>query len=218
MPTGNTERLPIVVLISGSGSNLQALIDAASHADYPARICAVISNRPDAGGLIRAERAGIPTHVVDHTRFAERRDFERAMETIIDRYHPGLVALAGFMRILTPEFVSHYLGRMLNIHPSLLPNFQGLNTHQRALDSGVSEHGVSVHFVTPDLDGGPVVIRAIVPIQSGDTAQTLAARVLLEEHRIYPQAVKWFAQGRLQLVDHQALLDGRLVAQLEKHH
>lgn len=212
------QRLPVVVLISGSGSNLQALIDAAAAADYPARICAVISNRPAAGGLARAKQAGIPTHVIDHCQFPDRRSFELALEKIIDRYQPGLVVLAGFMRILTPDFVHHYLGRMLNIHPSLLPNFTGLNTHQRALDSGVKTHGASVHFVTADLDGGPVVIRAQVPIHSEDTAQALAARVLIEEHKIYPQAVKWFAQGRLKLVAQQALLDGQPIDQLEKQY
>ncbi|MBI3773601.1 MAG: phosphoribosylglycinamide formyltransferase [Gammaproteobacteria bacterium] len=218
MTTASAQRLPVVVLISGSGSNLQALIDATAAADYPARICAVISNRPEAGGLVRAKRAGIPSHVIDHRQFPDRRSFELALEKSIDSYQPGLVALAGFMRILTPDFVNHYLGRMLNIHPSLLPNFTGLNTHRRALDSGAAVHGASIHFVTPDLDGGPVVIRAQVPIHSGDDAQTLAARVLIEEHRIYPEAVKWFAQGRLRLDDHQALLDGQPVAQLEKHY
>jgi phosphoribosylglycinamide formyltransferase-1 len=218
MLIADSQRLPVVVLISGSGSNLQALIDAAAAADYPARICAVISNRPDAAGLLRATQAGIPTHIVDHGQFPDRRSFELALEKVIDRYQPGLVALAGFMRILTPDFVHHYLGRMLNIHPSLLPNFTGLNTHQRVLDSGAHEHGASVHFVTPDLDGGPVVIRAHVPIHSGDDAQTLTARVLTEEHLIYPEAVKWFAQGRLKLVAHQALLDGQPITQLEKHY
>ena len=209
--------LPVVVLISGNGSNLQALIDTFNSDDAPARICAVISNRPQAYGLERAQRAGIPTHVIDHQRYSDRPDFEQALQTVIDDYHPGLVVLAGFMRILTERFVNHYLGRMVNIHPSLLPNFQGLDTHQRALDSGLAQHGASVHFVTPELDGGPVIMRAPVTIKPGDDAQTLAARVLREEHRIYPEVVRLFAGGRVRLDDNQALLDGIAVPQLSKH-
>ena len=206
----------MVVLISGSGSNLQAIIDATRRGEINIEIRAVISNRPGVKGLERAERAGIPTRVIDHTGFADRRSFDIALEQIIDSYEPGLVVLAGFMRILTPEFVNHYLGRMLNIHPSLLPNFQGLNTHQRALDAGVKEHGVSVHFVTPELDGGPVVRRAAVTISPEDDAESLAAKVLKEEHRIYPEAIGLFADGRLELKDNTALLDGQPIAQLPR--
>ncbi len=206
----------MVVLISGSGSNLQAIIDATRRGEINIEIRAVISNRPGVKGLERAERAGIPTRVIDHTGFADRRSFDIALEQIIDSYEPGLVVLAGFMRILTPEFVNHYLGRMLNIHPSLLPSFQGLNTHQRALDAGVKEHGVSVHFVTPELDGGPVVRRAAVTISPEDDAESLAAKVLKEEHRIYPEAIGLFADGRLELKGNTALLDGQPIAQLPR--
>jgi len=211
------EPLPLVILISGSGSNLQAIIDACAHRQIKAEIKAVISNRADAFGLKRAQRAGIATHILDHSLFGDRRSFDRALSKLIDSYNPGLVVLAGFMRILTDEFVNHYLGRMLNIHPSLLPNFQGLNTHKRALAAKVKEHGVSVHFVTPELDGGPVAARASVEVDANDTPATLAEKVLQEEHRIYPEAIGWFADGRLQLIDNQAILDGTAVAQLEKN-
>ncbi len=207
-----TRPLAVVILISGSGSNLQAIIDTLHGREID--IKAVISNRPGVLGLERAQKVGIETHVVDHKGFTDRRSFDTALAQVIDRYQPGLVVLAGFMRILTPEFVEHYLGRMLNIHPSLLPNFQGLNTHQRAIDAGMKEHGVSVHFVTPELDGGPVVVRAKVPIHADDSAETLATRVLKEEHRIYPEAIGLFAADRLRLQDNVALLDGHPIAQL----
>ena len=209
--------LPVVVLISGNGSNLQALIDRFDDSDAPAKICAVISNRPGAYGLERAQRAGIPAHVVDHQRYDDRPGFEQALQAVIDDYNPGLVVLAGFMRILTASFVNRYRGRMVNIHPSLLPHLQGLNTHQRALDSGLAQHGASVHFVTPELDGGPVIMRAQVTITPDDDAQTLAARVLQEEHRIYPEVVRLFAEGRVRLDDNQALVDDIAVPQLSKH-
>ncbi len=209
--------LPLVVLISGSGSNLQAIIDACANGQVNAEIKAVISNKADAFGLKRAQRANIPTHVLDHSLFGNRQSFDRALKKLIDGYQPGLLVLAGFMRILTAEFVNHYLGRMLNIHPSLLPNFQGLNTHQRAIESGVKQHGVSVHFVTPELDGGPVVNRAIIDVDSSDTTESLGKRVLAEEHKIYPEAVSWFANGRLQLNGNQAMLDGEPVPALEKY-
>ncbi len=208
--------LPLVVLISGSGSNLQAIIDACASGQINAEIKAVISNKADAFGLKRAQRANIPTHVLDHNLFANRQAFDRALKKLIDGYEPELIVLAGFMRILTNEFVNHYLGRMLNIHPSLLPNFQGLNTHRRAIESDVKEHGVSVHFVTPELDGGPVVNRAIIEINNSDTAESLRRRVQEEEHKIYPEAIGWFADARLQLNDNQAMLDGAAIAQLEK--
>jgi phosphoribosylglycinamide formyltransferase-1 len=200
--------LPIVVLISGQGSNLQAIIDAVNRGEVAATIRAVISNRPQAFGLERARRAGIPAVVIDHTRFADREDFDTALQEAIDAYAPGLVVLAGFMRILTPAFVRHYHGRMLNIHPSLLPAFRGLDTHRRALAAGVKEHGLSIHFVTDELDGGPVIIQKKVPILAGDDADTLAVRVQEAEHRLYPRVIGWFAAGRLQLRDHHITFDG----------
>jgi len=202
--------LSVVVLISGSGSNLQALIDAQDA--WPYRIVAVISNERTALGLERARRAGIPTAVVSHRACADRAAFDQALIATIDRRTPGLVALAGFMRILTPAFVAHYAGRILNIHPSLLPKFRGLNTHRRALEAGEHEHGASVHFVTAELDGGPVILQGRVPILPGDDPEQLAARVLTAEHRLYPRVVGWFAQGRLRLgVDGRALFDGTVL-------
>lgn len=202
--------LPIVVLISGNGSNLQAIIDAAQRGELPVEIRAVLSNRPGVQGLQRAARAGIPAEVLDHTAFASREDYDRALMALIDRYQPKLVVLAGFMRLLTDAFTAHYAGRMLNIHPSLLPKFKGLHTHRRALEEGTDEHGASVHFVTAELDGGPVVIQARVPVHPGDSPEQLAARVLAREHRIYPEAIRWFAEGRLRLgEDGRAMLDGR---------
>lgn len=203
------ELLPVVVLISGSGSNLQALIDGA-RGDQPTRVRAVVSNEPDAFGLERAGRAGIETRVLSHRDFPSREAYDEALGKLIEGMDPGLVALAGFMRILTPAFVARFRGRLLNIHPSLLPKFRGLHTHQRALDAGESIHGASVHFVTEELDGGPVVLQARVPVEPGDDANGLAARVLKEEHRIYPQVVRWFAQDRLELdAEGRPRLDGR---------
>ena len=199
----------VVVLISGSGSNLQALIDSIAKGDSPARIRAVISNRADAYGLERAKKAGIDTLVLDHKQFDGREAFDAALVEAIDGFDPQLVVLAGFMRILSGGFVRHYAGRLLNIHPSLLPKYKGLHTHQRALEAGDSEHGCSVHFVTEELDGGPLVVQAIVPVQSGDTPESLAQRVHAEEHRIYPLAVSWFASGRLCNVEGAAQLDGQ---------
>lgn len=198
----------IVVLISGSGSNLQALVDDLARSTSAGRIVAAISNRPAVGGLARAAQAGIPALVVNHQEFTDRDSFDAALIDCIDSYQPDLVVLAGFMRILTPAFVTHYHGRLLNIHPSLLPKHKGLHTHQRALEAGDSEHGSSVHFVTAELDGGPVVIQARIPVLSEDTAVSLAARVQQQEHRIYPLAMNWFIQGRLRLIDNQACLDG----------
>lgn len=198
----------IVVLISGSGTNLQALIDGLASHSSAGQIVAAISNRPGVGGLERAARAGIPTSVINHQDFSDREGFDLALMDCIDSYQPDLVMLAGFMRILTPAFVSHFSARLLNIHPSLLPKHKGLHTHQRALDAGDSEHGSTVHFVTAELDGGPVVIQAPIPVLSDDTAATLAMRVQQKEHRIYPLAMNWFIQGRLRLVDNQACLDG----------
>jgi phosphoribosylglycinamide formyltransferase-1 len=199
-------KLPVVVLISGSGSNLQALIDAAATAPY--EIVAVISNKADAYGLARASQAGIPTRVLDHREFADREAFDAALGELIDGFEPGLVVLAGFMRILTPGFVRHYAGRLLNIHPSLLPRHQGLNTHARALEAGDSEHGASVHFVTEELDGGPVIAQARVAVHAGDTPAELASRVLAREHQLYPAVVRWFAEGRLTMTGEGACFDG----------
>lgn len=199
----------VVVLISGSGSNLQALIDSVSHDGNPARIAAVICNRADAYGLERAKQAGIATGLLDHKQFDGRDAFDAALIQTIDAHQPDLVVLAGFMRILTPGFVQHYAGRLLNIHPSLLPKHKGLHTHQRALEAGDSEHGCSVHFVTEELDGGPLVVQAVLPIKADDTAESLARRVHQQEHQIYPLAVRWFAEGRLRLGAQGAMLDGQ---------
>jgi phosphoribosylglycinamide formyltransferase-1 len=201
--------MPVVILISGSGSNLQAIIDAMQAGELPIDIRAVISNRADAYGLERAKAAGVHTEVVNHRDYPGREDFDRALQEAIDAHNPALVVLAGFMRILSHEFVEHYLGRMLNIHPALLPLFPGLNTHERALQEGVTEHGATVHFVTTEVDGGPLVIRARVPVQDNDTPEALAARVLEQEHRIFPQAIRWFAEGRLQMQCDKVLLDDR---------
>ncbi|MFV8835626.1 phosphoribosylglycinamide formyltransferase [Aquisalimonas sp.] len=199
----------LVVLISGSGSNLQALIDAREAGTLPAEIRAVISNRPGAYGLERARAAGIDTEVLDHRDYAERAAYDTALQQRIDARTPDLVVLAGFMRILTDELVNHFRGRMLNIHPSLLPAFRGLHTHRRALEAGHAEHGCSVHFVTPTLDAGPVIAQGVVPIETDDTEPVLARRVQQQEHRIYPLVVRWFAEGRLTLDGETAVLDGK---------
>jgi phosphoribosylglycinamide formyltransferase-1 len=201
----------VVVLLSGTGSNLQALLDSTG-AGNPARIAAVISNRADAFGLQRARDAGIDACVLEHQGFADREAFDAALIELIDQYQPQLVVLAGFMRILSPFFVRYYHGRLLNIHPSLLPRYKGLHTHRRALEAGDTEHGCSVHFVTEELDGGPLVVQAVIPVQSSDTPETLAQRVHAQEHQIYPLAVRWFAEGRVRLGEHGALLDGQPLA------
>ena len=208
-PRGSTRSVPgVVILISGRGSNLQAIIDQTRTGHLPIDIRAVISNNPDAAGLRLAQAAGVDTMVVDHRSYPDRATFDQALMQAIDRCQPQLVVLAGFMRILGTEFIRHYAGRLLNIHPSLLPAFKGLNTHARALEAGAREHGASVHFVTNDLDGGPIVIQAQVTIRPGDTPATLAARVLEIEHRILPLAIQWFAEGRLSIRNGQVLLDG----------
>ncbi len=189
----------IVILISGRGSNMEALIAARDAGRLPVNIAAVISNRPEAKGLETAAKAGIVTHFVDHKGFAGREAFDAALAECIDQFSPDLVVLAGLMRILTERFVRHYEGRLMNIHPSLLPSFPGLHTHQRALAEGVRIHGCTVHFVTPTLDHGPVIIQAAIPVLDGDDEDALAARTLVQEHRIYPQAVRWFVEGRLHL-------------------
>ncbi|MFK8328955.1 phosphoribosylglycinamide formyltransferase [Pseudomonas sp. BJa5] len=207
-----SETCDVVVLLSGSGSNLQALIDSARAGDSPVRIRAVVSNRADAYGLERARAAGIDTAVLDHKAFDGREAFDAALVELIDGYQPQLVVLAGFMRILSAGFVRHYQGRLLNIHPSLLPKYKGLHTHQRALEAGDAEHGCSVHFVTEELDGGPLVVQAVIPVEPDDTPERLAQRVHGQEHRIYPLAVRWFAEGRLRLGEHGALLDDQPLA------
>ena len=189
----------IVILISGRGSNMEAIVRAQQAEGWPARIAAVISNKPDAGGLAFAQSHGIPTAVVPNKEFPTREAFDAALQATIDRFAPDLVVLAGFMRILTAPFVEHYAGRMLNIHPSLLPLFPGLHTHRQALDAGVTEHGATVHFVTAELDHGPAVIQARIPVLPGDTEDSLAERLLAEEHVIYPQAVRLFVEDRLSI-------------------
>jgi len=187
----------VAVLISGRGSNMVALIEAAKAEDYPAAIILVVSNRPDAAGLAFARGAGIEIAIVDHQQFGENREsFEQALDAQLQQHHIDLICLAGFMRLLTPSFVSRWSGRMLNIHPALLPQFKGLHTHRRALEAGVTRHGATVHFVAPQMDSGPIVMQESVPVIAGDTEETLAARVLEVEHRIYPQALRLVAEGR----------------------
>jgi len=203
-----TSTIPsVVILISGSGSNLQAIIDASQTGRCPINITAVISNRPNVEGLERAQKAGIAAAVIDHKQFTGREDFDQSLIKQIDAYQPDLVVLAGFMRILTSEFVEHYAGKLLNIHPALLPDFPGLNTHERAIESGVQQHGASVHFVTTEVDGGPIVLQARVPVHRDDTTEQLAARVLKQEHLIYPLVIKWFAEKRLLLDNNEVFLD-----------
>ncbi|HTP91372.1 MAG TPA: phosphoribosylglycinamide formyltransferase [Xanthobacteraceae bacterium] len=188
----------VAVLISGRGSNMVALIEAAKAKDYPAEIVLVLSNRPDAAGLAHAKNAGIATTIVDHTLFDDDREkFERALDAELAAHKIDLICLAGFMRLLTPWFVTRWNGRMLNIHPALLPQFKGLHTHRRALEAGAKQHGATVHFVVPEMDSGPIVVQEAVPILKGDTEETLARRVLEVEHRIYPQALRLVAEGRV---------------------
>ena len=201
----------LVVLVSGNGSNLQAFIDRVADGTLPATIAAVISNRADAGALARAQAAGITTEVLDHRDFPSREAFDAALAARIDAHAPDAVVLAGFMRILSAGFVRHYAGRLLNTHPSLLPKYPGLDTHARAIAAGEREHGASVHFVTEELDGGPVVAQAPVPVLPGDTPDTLRARVQAAEHRLYPAVVGWLAAGRLRVDGAGVRLDGRLL-------
>lgn len=201
----------IVALISGSGSNLQAILDHCQQGSIIGEVVAVISNREDAFGLKRAEMADIPGHFIDHTGFEGRLQFDQALIEQIDAYQPDLVVLAGFMRILSPEFVRQYSGRLFNIHPSLLPLYKGLHTHQRVMDAGDSEHGCTVHFVTEELDGGPLVIQAKIPVHTSDDTTSLQARVHSLEHQIYPLAVSWFCADRLRQTEEGVLLDGTLL-------
>jgi len=209
-----TTRLPIVILISGRGSNLEAIIRCAQRGGLGVDIRAVISNRPGVPGLAVAAAAGIPAEVIDHAAYADRAAFERALRVRIDTFRPDLVVLAGFMRLLTAGFVAHYHGRMLNVHPSLLPALPGLETHRRAIEGGLREHGASVHFVTAEVDGGPVVLQARLPVAADDTPDALAARVLVLEHRMYPLAIQWFASGRIFLDESgHILFDGKRLTQ-----
>lgn len=197
----------VVVLISGRGSNLRALLQA----DLPVTFAAVISNRADAGGLAIAAAHGVPTQVLAHQAYADRAAYDGALAQAIDAHAPDLVVLAGFMRVLTEDFVRRYHGRMINIHPALLPAFPGLNTHARALAAGVRVHGCTVHFVTAEVDAGPIIAQAAVPVRAGDDAETLAARVLRQEHRLFPTVLRWFAQQRVSLRD-----DGRVAVRLDE--
>lgn len=201
----------IVVLISGNGTNLQAIIDACKSDGFPGDVVGVISNIPTAYGLTRAKDANIDTSILSHKDFDSREDYDQSLIQVINQYDPDVIVLAGFMRILTPAFVQHFRGKLLNIHPSLLPKYQGLNTHQRAIDAGDTEHGVSVHYVTEELDGGPVILQAKVPIFEGDTAEELASRVHEQEHRIYPLVVKWCCLKRVVMQDEKALFDGDII-------
>ncbi|HEH9416735.1 TPA: phosphoribosylglycinamide formyltransferase [Aeromonas sobria] len=201
----------IIVLISGNGSNLQAILDHCASGKIAGEVVGVISNKADAYGLVRAKDAGVATAILTQQQFASREEYDTALLALMADYQPDLVVLAGFMRILSAQLVHHFAGRMLNIHPSLLPKYQGLHTHQRAIDAGDSEHGTSVHFVTEELDGGPVILQARVPIFEGDEADEVAARVQAQEHSIYPLVVRWFCEGRLQMMDGAVQLDGALL-------
>ncbi|WP_426085935.1 phosphoribosylglycinamide formyltransferase [Janthinobacterium sp. PSPC1-1] len=197
----------IVILISGRGSNMEAVVRAAQAEQWPARIAAVISNRADAQGLVFAAEHGIATAVVANKDYVSREQFDAALQAVIDGFAPDLVVLAGFMRILTPPFVEHYAGRMLNIHPSLLPLFPGMATHRQALEAGVTEHGATVHFVTAELDHGPAVASAVVPVLPGDTEDSLSARVLVQEHLLYPRAIRLFIDDKLSVEHGQVRVD-----------
>ncbi|MDG1813042.1 MAG: phosphoribosylglycinamide formyltransferase [Porticoccaceae bacterium] len=203
----------LVVLISGGGSNLQSFIDACENGSLNAEVAAVISNKVGVKGLERAAKANIPGIVIDHRAFDCREEFDENLAELIESFNPDLVVLAGFMRILTPDFVTRFLGKLINIHPSLLPAYPGLHTHQRAIDAGDKEAGATVHFVTPELDGGPSVLQARVAVKTGDSADDLAARVLGYEHQIYPQAAQWFCQGRLVMEEGLAVMDGKALGE-----
>ena len=198
----------ILVLLSGNGSNLQTLLDHCASGKIAGDVVGVISNRADAYGLVRAREAGVATAILAQQQFASRAEYDAALLALMADYQPDLVVLAGFMRILSADLVRHFAGRMINIHPSLLPKYQGLHTHQRAIDDGEREHGASVHFVTEELDGGPVILQARVPIFEGDSTDEVAARVQVQEHSIYPLVVQWFCEGRLKMQEGAALLDG----------
>ncbi|MFD1701497.1 phosphoribosylglycinamide formyltransferase [Methylopila henanensis] len=200
-------RVRVAILVSGRGSNMAALIDAAAEPDFPAEIVAVISNRPNAGALAIAERAGIATAVVDHKAFPSREAFDAELDRALRGFAPDVVCLAGFMRILTDGFIAGWAGRMINIHPALLPSFKGLDTHARALEAGVKLHGCTVHVVTPEMDSGPIIAQAAVPVLDGDDEDTLAARVLAAEHRLYPRALRLWATGAARLADGRVITE-----------
>ena len=204
---GGPGRVPVAVLISGRGSNMQSLVEACAGDGYPAEVVAVISNRPDAAGIAWADDRGIPTTVVDHTKFDSRQDFDEELHKIMLASGADIICLAGFMRILTDELVRQWEGRMINIHPSLLPLFEGLHTHARALEAGVRLAGCTVHYVTPELDSGPIIAQAAVPVLPDDSPESLAARVLLAEHRLYPEAIRLVASGAARLADGRVALD-----------
>ena len=201
----------IIVLVSGNGSNLQAIINACQNNLINGKIVAVISNKPDVYSLMRAKQANIPSHVINHKEFASREAFDHQLQLQIEQYQPDLIVLAGYMRILTPHFVQHYSGKMLNIHPSLLPKYPGLNTHRRAMEAGDKEHGTTVHFVTDELDGGPIILQAKVPIFDNDEEQDIVERVLAQEHQIYPLVIKWFCDDRLTMINGHAYLDQSMI-------
>jgi phosphoribosylglycinamide formyltransferase-1 len=203
----------IVVLVSGNGSNLQAIIDYIAQHKINAKISAVIANQETAYALTRAEDAGIPALYIDHKSFANREEYDAKMASCIDNFNPNLIVLAGFMRILTPSFVEHFKGRMLNIHPSLLPKYKGLHTHQRAIDANDKEHGASVHFVTPELDGGPVILQSKVPVFEQQDEHELAERVQQQERQMYPLVIKWFCEDRLKMINNRAVLDKQILAE-----
>lgn len=202
-------RLPVVILISGTGSNMQRIAELSASGKLPIDVRAVISDRADAKGLTTAARMGIATATLSPRSFPDRTQFDAALAQLIEGYHPQLVVLAGFMRILTAAFTQRFAGRLFNIHPSLLPKYPGLHTHQRALEAHDPEHGATVHFVTEELDGGPSIVQARIRVAAGDDAQTLAQRVLHQEHQIYPEAIRLFATGRLRFADNKAWLDGK---------
>ena len=202
-------RKRVAVLISGRGTNMVALIEAARDKNFPAEIVLVVSNRPDAPGIAYARNAGIATTVIDHTDYKKNREaFERALQSVLEGSGIEIVCLAGFMRLLTPWFIDRWQGRMLNIHPALLPKFKGLHTHEQAIAAGATEHGATVHFVTADMDAGPIVCQAAVPVEEDDTAEMLAARVLAVEHKIYPLALQWLAEGSLHIKEGTCSLEG----------
>lgn len=203
------EPLPIVILISGRGSNMKAIAERAIFGALPVRVCAVISDKLDAPGLGVASALGLNTRVLSPREYSSRENYDRALAELVASFTPGLVVLAGFMRILTPSFIDRFVGRILNIHPSLLPKYRGLHTHRRVLEAKECEHGVSVHFVTLELDGGPVIIQSCIDVKPDDTEETLSARVQQQEHSIYTQAIDWFARGRLELKEGRAYLDGQ---------
>ena len=208
----NRQECNTAILISGSGTNLQSFIDKWKNAELDLELSVVVSNNPDAYGLERASKAGIPTECIRHGDYPDRESFDRAIARILDNYSPQLIVLAGFMRILSPWFVGHYEGRILNIHPALLPAYPGLDTHQRVLDAGEQWHGSTVHFVTEELDGGPRILQGRLAVDPSETADELCGRVQAIEHEIYPEAAHWFGQGRLEYRDGEAWLDGNPLA------